>query len=166
MASTPSTRLLLLLALCVLPALVTAGSLGFRPFRVIGNVYCDTCRCGFETSATTYIAGARVRLECRDRKTLQLLYTSVEGVTNSTGTYDILVEDDHQDQICETVLVGSPLSSCQLADPGRARANIIVTRYNGVLNDIRFANAMGFLRDQALPGCTQLLKKYLESDDQ
>ncbi|KAG2716591.1 hypothetical protein I3760_03G133900 [Carya illinoinensis] len=165
MASTTSTRLLLLLALCVLPALVTAGSLGFRPFRIVGNVYCDTCRCGFETSATTYIPGAKVRLECRDRKTLQVLY-SVEGVTNSTGTYDILVEDDHQDQICETVLVGSPLYGCQLADPGRARANIIVTRNNGVLNDMRFANSMGFLRDQALPGCAELLKKYLESDDQ
>lgn len=112
-----------------------------------------------------WLSGARVRIECKDRKSLQLLY-SVEGVTNSEGTYNILVKDDHQDQICETVLVGSPLSSCQVADPGRARANIILTRNNGVLNDIRIANAMGFLRDQALPGCTQLLKQYLESDEQ
>lgn len=51
-----SRVVLVLLALCVLPALVSAKIVG-KPFHVQGRVYCDTCRCGFETSATTYIAG-------------------------------------------------------------------------------------------------------------
>ncbi|GMY11319.1 protein DOWNSTREAM OF FLC-like [Fagus crenata] len=155
-----STRLFLLLALCVLPALVS--SVG-NPFQVTGRIYCDTCRCGFETSATTYIQGARVRIECKDRESLQLVY-SIEGVTDSTGTYNILVEDDHQDQICSSVLVSSPVADCKSADPGRSCASLVLTRNNGVINDKQFANAMGFLKDQPLSGCSELLKQYLESD--
>lgn len=51
-----TARVFVLMALCVLPALVSA-----RPMRsnfiVQGRVYCDTCRAGFETSASTYIHG-------------------------------------------------------------------------------------------------------------
>ncbi|XP_062149197.1 protein DOWNSTREAM OF FLC-like [Alnus glutinosa] len=164
MASTCSTTsLFLLLALCVLPALVSTRQLG-NPFRVRGRVYCDTCRCGFETSASTYISGARVRIECKDRKSLQVVY-SVEGETNSDGTYEILVEDDHEDQMCQSLLVSSPIADCKSADPGRDRATVVLTRYNGCLNDQRFANAMGFLKDQPLSGCPKLLKQYLETDE-
>lgn len=47
---------MLLLALCVLlPALISGGRLMSKPFVLEGRVYCDTCRAGFETSATTYI---------------------------------------------------------------------------------------------------------------
>ncbi|XP_050379896.1 protein DOWNSTREAM OF FLC-like [Argentina anserina] len=156
------SRVLVLLALCVLPALVSAKVVG-KPFYVQGRAYCDTCRCGFETSATTYIAGATVRLECRYRNSLGLAY-SVEGMTDETGTYNILVEDDHEDQICEAVLVDSPISDCKSADPGRSRANVVLTRFNGVVKTRRFANNMGFLKDQELPGCAQLLKQYLNYD--
>lgn len=46
----------LMLALCVLlPALISASRPMSRPFLLQGRVYCDTCRAGFETSATTYI---------------------------------------------------------------------------------------------------------------
>ncbi|GKB21790.1 pollen-specific protein C13 [Tanacetum coccineum] len=50
-------KLVLLLALCVvaLPMLISASRPMSRPFRLTGRVYCDTCRAGFETSATTYI---------------------------------------------------------------------------------------------------------------
>ncbi|KAM5577340.1 protein DOWNSTREAM OF FLC-like [Rosa sericea] len=158
------SRVLVLLALCVLPALASAKTVG-KPFHVQGRVYCDTCRCGFETSATTYIAGARVRIECKYRKSLSLAY-SVEGVTDATGTYHILVEDDHEDQICETVLISSPISDCKSADPGRSRSNVVLTRFNGVVKTKRFANNMGFFKDQELPGCSQLLKQYLNYDQQ
>jgi hypothetical protein len=50
-------RVLLLLALCVLPALVRAARPARNPFVVQGSVYCDTCLAGFETSKTTNIAG-------------------------------------------------------------------------------------------------------------
>lgn len=59
----PSTmaKLLALLALCLLPVLSTAIATG-NTFSLKGRVYCDTCRCGFETSATTYLAGTYISI--------------------------------------------------------------------------------------------------------
>lgn len=57
-----AARVGLLLVLCVLPALVAAIRPQKNPFSVEGRVYCDTCRAGFETSATTYIPGTLSRL--------------------------------------------------------------------------------------------------------
>ncbi len=155
---------MLFVALCVLPALVSAGRLISQPFVLQGRVYCDTCRAGFETSATTYIAGAKVRVECKDRNSMQLLY-SIEGTTDSTGTYKIMVTEDHEDQLCDAVLVSSPWSDCASVDPGRDRAAVILTRYNGMVSDNRYANSMGFLKDHPMSGCTQLLQQYQEFED-
>lgn len=157
-------RLVYLFALLVVPAVVTAARPVGNPFIVEGRAFCDTCRAGFETSATTYLAGAKVRVECRDRNTLQLLY-SIEGTTDSTGTYKILVVQDHADQLCDAVLVSSPRPDCAIVVPGRERARVILTRQNGIVSDNRFANAMGFLKNEALPECAQLLKKYQEYED-
>ncbi|KAL9459108.1 hypothetical protein AB3S75_002488 [Citrus x aurantiifolia] len=151
-------RLFLLVALvALLPVeLVNAGD----PFHIRGRVYCDTCRCGFETSATTYIQGARVRIECKDRNSLNLKY-SVDGETDSTGTYNIHVDGDHQDQICYVKLISSPLADCKTADPGRARSQVILTRSNGAVSNLHFANALGFLKNRPLAFCPELLKKLV-----
>lgn len=109
-------------------------------------------------------AGARVRIECKDRNSLQLVY-SVEGVTDSTGTYKISIADDHGDQMCDAVLVKSPQPDCAKVDAGRDRSRLSLTRSNGLVSDTRFANAMGFMKDEPASGCTQLLKQYQESDD-
>ncbi len=135
-----------------------------HPFTLQGRVYCDTCRAGFETPVTSYIAGARVRIECKDRDTLQLVY-SVEGVTDSTGTYKIAIEDDHGDQMCDAILVKSPQADCAKVDPGRDRSRLSLTRNNGVVSDGRFANAMGFMKDEPDFGCTELLQKYQEYEN-
>ncbi|KAL6959328.1 hypothetical protein U1Q18_039476 [Sarracenia purpurea var. burkii] len=156
-------RMLVMFALCVLPALVTARHVG-NPFTVKGRVYCDTCRAGFETDATPGIPGARVRIECKDRDTLQLKY-NIEGVTDSTGAYNIVATGDRGDDICDVVLVSSPQSDCAEADPGRDRARVVLTGYNGLVSGTRFANAMGFLRTEPMSGCTEILQKYKETDD-
>uniref|UniRef100_A0A6N2LXH6 Pollen-specific protein C13 n=1 Tax=Salix viminalis TaxID=40686 RepID=A0A6N2LXH6_SALVM len=153
---------LLLFALCVLPSVVSAWSMG-NPFHVQGRVYCDTCQCGFETIKTAYIPGATVRIECRDRTDLQLRY-SLEGVTDSNGAYKIKVVGDQADRICQVVLVDSPLADCKSVDPVRNRAEIILTRSNGAISDLHYANSLGFVKDKALPGCAELVKKLLESD--
>ncbi|KAG2700969.1 hypothetical protein I3760_06G021000, partial [Carya illinoinensis] len=150
------SRTALLFALSViLPALmVSAGRPTRNPFIVKGKVYCDTCRAGFETSATTYIPGAKVRVECKDRKSMQLVY-SKEGTTDSTGTYSILVTEDHEDQLCDAMLVSSPQHGCATASPGRDRARVILTGYNGMASNNRFVNAMGFTKERALSGCAE-----------
>lgn len=50
-------KTVLLIALCLLLALAVESRPMKNPFVVEGKVYCDTCRAGFETSATTYIPG-------------------------------------------------------------------------------------------------------------
>ncbi|KAI3685399.1 hypothetical protein L6452_34641 [Arctium lappa] len=155
---------LMLVALCVLlPALISASRPMSHPFLLQGQVYCDTCRAGFETSATTYIARAKVRVECKDRE--QKLLYSMEGTTDATGTYNILVNEDHGDETCDVVLVSSPLGNCKTADPGRDRARVVLTRYNGIVSDTRFANAMGFMKDEVMSGCTTLLQSLMEEED-
>ncbi|KAF9682548.1 hypothetical protein SADUNF_Sadunf05G0120400 [Salix dunnii] len=157
-------RVFLLLALCVLPALARAARPGRNPFVVQGSVYCDTCLAGFETSKTTYIAGAKVRLECRDRKTQDLVY-SKEGTTDSTGKYSITVDEDHKDQICDCMLVSSPRKDCQSPSAGRDRARVILTNNNGLVSTTRYANSMGFMAAQPMSGCTELLRLYQEYED-
>ncbi|KAK4264893.1 hypothetical protein QN277_026012 [Acacia crassicarpa] len=152
-----------LLALC-LCTLIPFSTSEPRPFSVIGRVYCDTCRAGFETYATTYIAGARVRVVCKERESLAIVYTK-EGVTDSTGTYNILVEQDHGDQICEVMFVSSPVADCKVPDPGRSRSSIVVTRTdNGIVNDVHHANALGCHKDVPLPNCYEILKYYLSDE--
>lgn len=110
------------------------------------------------------LSGARVRIECKDRNSLNLKY-SIDGVTDSTGTYNIHVDGDHEDQICYAKLIGSPLANCKTADPGRARSQVILTRSNGAISYLHFANALGFLKDQPLAFCPELLKKYLPQNE-
>uniref|UniRef100_A0A2P2IP64 Pollen-specific protein C13 n=1 Tax=Rhizophora mucronata TaxID=61149 RepID=A0A2P2IP64_RHIMU len=148
-----------LVALCVLPAIVSAARPEKNPFVVQGRVYCDTCRAGFETSKTSDIAGAKVRLECRDRKTMDIVF-SKEGTTDSKGLYNIFVDEEHDDQLCDAVLVSSPQKDCSIPSAGRERARLVLTRFNGIASDSRYANAMGFMKDEAEPGCTEILQQY------
>ncbi|XP_015890924.3 protein DOWNSTREAM OF FLC [Ziziphus jujuba] len=151
-------RLFLLSALCVLlPALVLGQ------FQIQGRIYCDNCRFGFETEITTYIQGATVRLECVNRTNLQVMY-SAETQTDSTGTYNFDVKEDHQDQMCNCLLGKSPVANCNKADRGRKIASAVLTAYNGVVNRFHKVNSMGFLINEALPHCKQLHNKYFASE--
>ncbi|XVE83175.1 hypothetical protein DITRI_Ditri16bG0066700 [Diplodiscus trichospermus] len=156
-----ATKLFLLFAICVLPMLVNAST---EPFLIIGKVYCDACLAGFETSKCSYIPGARVEIKCYDRNTLNLKY-SIGALTDSTGTYRITVEDDHEDQLCYVNLVSSPIAGCKNVDPRRNKATVILTRGNGAVSKINHANAMGFLQDKPTAGCEELLKKLLQDDE-
>ncbi|XP_075501575.1 olee1-like protein [Primulina tabacum] len=153
-------NLLLWFALCVLPAIVIAQD----PLLLKGSVYCDSCRCGFETDASKYLAGAVVRIECRSRANSELTYQK-EGVTDSSGNYNMLVESDRGDDYCDAVLVKSSDPECSEPNKGRDRARVILTRNNGMSSNTRFANPMGFLKRTPLASCSKILKKYEEAED-
>ena len=76
-----------------------------------------------------------------------------------------MVNADCGDDIAEAMLVSSPDSECATPDKGRDRARVFLTRYNGMNSDTRFANAMGFLKNEPLASCTQVLQKYQETDE-
>ncbi|KAL4349931.1 hypothetical protein HN51_031019 [Arachis hypogaea] len=128
--------------------------------HVKGRVYCDTCRFGFETKATFYIPGATVAIQCKNKKTMKVEYYT-EVKTDNTGTYGIEVDKEFNEHNCESVLVHSPVLGCNKADPGRSKATLVLSHYkNGLLNHVHYANNLGFLKDEALPQCQQLLKYY------
>ncbi|TKY47643.1 DOWNSTREAM OF FLC [Spatholobus suberectus] len=158
----PRVLLLMALTLYIFPLLFPIAT---ATFHVKGSVYCDTCRAGFETNATLYIEGARVGIQCKERKTMKVVFYT-EGVTDSTGTYHVEVENDYRDHICECLLVKSPLKWCSTPDSGRDRSSIVLTHYqNGMVNHLHYANAMGYLKDEPLPECKKLLKYYLADSD-
>ncbi|KAK4790984.1 hypothetical protein SAY86_031397 [Trapa natans] len=148
-------RVLMLVAVCVLPAVVSAGN----TFWLDGRVYCDTCHFGFETPLSTYVEGARVMLECKDGVDMQDVYTA-EAVTGPDGRWMMEVDEDHHDEFCTVRLLSSPQEGCNSADPGRSRASLILTRYNGMASNHHSANSMGFFRDEPLAGCEEIRALY------
>nr|XP_010906302.2 pollen-specific protein C13-like [Elaeis guineensis] len=109
--------------------------------------------------------GAKVRLECRSRTT-GAKTCSFDGVTDRSGTYNILVADEHEHETCEAVLVSSPVKGCAETLEGRERARVFLTNNNGIASTKRFANSLGFQRDIALAGCAQLLKMYPQYENE
>ncbi|RWW32011.1 hypothetical protein BHE74_00018852, partial [Ensete ventricosum] len=54
------------------------------------------------------------------------------GTTDHTGTYNILVADEHEHEICESVLIRSPVSRSKTALPGRERAQLFLSCNNDI----------------------------------
>ncbi|PIA48078.1 hypothetical protein AQUCO_01400577v1 [Aquilegia coerulea] len=102
-----------------------------------------------------------VRVVCKTRDSLQPVF-SCDAFTDSTGSYSVTVAYDHEDQICESVLISSPQKNCAAIMPGRERANVILTNNNGIISYNRFANNLGFVRDEPLAACTNIKKLYEE----
>ncbi len=161
-----SLRILSVIAVVAIFALAgTAVANDLPDYIIQGRVYCDTCRAGFETNVTEYIKGAKVRLECK-RFGTQKVERSIDGVTDEKGTYKIELKDSHPEDICEMVLVQSPLPNCNEVQALRDRAEIVLSRNVGISDNIRMANPLGYLKDKALPACPDLLKTFnLTTDD-
>lgn len=105
------------------------------------------------------VTGAKVRLECRDRETENVTYT-VEGDTTEGGRYSLHIEGDHEDEVCETVLVKSSRPDCDEVNKDaftRRSARISLTKNNGIHSQARMANPLGFMRKKPLPGCAEVL---------
>ncbi|KAJ1262177.1 hypothetical protein BS78_09G087800 [Paspalum vaginatum] len=134
-------------------------------FVVTGRVYCDNCRAGFETNVSHNIAGATVQMECRHFETQELHHKS-EATTDAGGWYRLEVEDDHQEEICEVMVIKSPEADCAEIERFRDRSRIPLTRNNGIeQRGIRYANPIAFFRKEPLKNCGEILRKYDLYDD-
>lgn len=120
---------------------------------------------GFSVSFIFHCSlGAEVILQCKDRTTNDLVYSKL-GRTDSSGSYTILVDEDHENQICDAKLVSSPQHDCKEATPGRDQSRVILNRYNGIATDDRFVNNMGFMTKGVASGCAEILRQYQEFDN-
>lgn len=116
-----------------------------------------------------YDEGATVRLECRDPENSSNITLSQEATTNKDGNYNITVDGDHADEICEVMLVKSSQDDCaEWGDDKHTQhaGKLSITNNNGIVeSQVRNANPLGFMRKEPLPECPELLKSLgLEPD--
>ncbi|TXG46985.1 hypothetical protein EZV62_026279 [Acer yangbiense] len=158
MAKTLSTvaALIATAALCF-SALVGVAQATEQKLVVDGKVYCDTCRVKFETSLSEAVEGASVKLICKDRVSEETKL-EMEAETDKSGHYKFEVEGDHAEEICEVHLVKSPREDCNEIVKGWNSARILLTTDVGVVDSIRQANALGFMKKEALEKCGGVLQ--------
>lgn len=68
------------------------------------------------------------------------------------------VQGNHEEEICEVFLVKSPLPDCSEILKGGASARVQITSNNGMTDDTRVANSLGFLKKEPVDGCVDALK--------
>ncbi|KAK4798474.1 hypothetical protein SAY86_030800 [Trapa natans] len=156
----PSRAVVLLASTACFLTLLRTAQADSR-FFVEGKVYCDTCRTQFVTRLSEYLDGATVRLECSEREGGSLTY-SVEGTTDNTGTYRLPVDGEHEEEICEIVLVKSNKEGCDEVSKDtflRNSARITLTANSGMSTPVRSANPLGFMKKIPLPECSDVLKE-------
>ncbi|KAM3251353.1 major pollen allergen Lig v 1 [Capsicum annuum] len=82
------------------------------PLLVVqGRVYCDPCRAAFLSNLSEPLPGAGVQLQCHQFKTKKQVL-SIPALTNSIGSYRILLEGNHSDESCAVFLKSSPRKDC------------------------------------------------------
>ncbi|XP_057544907.1 pollen allergen Che a 1-like [Amaranthus tricolor] len=147
-------------ALCLV-WLAGVANAHYNHYHVMGSVYCDTCRIQFISRVSTMMEGATVRLECRNITSGVQTFKS-EAVTDNLGMYNIRVDGDYEDDICEIMLIKSPDKECTEISTdvyAKQSAKISLTSNNGEATDIRNANPLGFMRNTPLPECPEVLKE-------
>ncbi|KAI3906483.1 hypothetical protein MKW92_017757 [Papaver armeniacum] len=154
-----SPKILILLALCVLPALLVDARPLEDPYHVHGRVYCETCHLGCEHKLVTYIQGAVVKIVCKDDEDYNINY-SRDGVTGPDGRYKIEVREDHKDDYCFAVLVSSPQSDCNTIVDGLHQVTAVLTNDNGLPSHERNVNSLGFRKDTKVAGCSGLVQLF------
>ncbi|KAE8653835.1 Alg9-like mannosyltransferase family isoform 1 [Hibiscus syriacus] len=144
------------------------GAAESNKFKVVGHVYCDTCRVEFETKISQPISGAVVKLECRNRTDGAVTFQSPEITTTQSGDYRIHVEGDYEDSDCHVTLVKSSRPDCSDLTEDWRKARVVLTSLAGVSGDIRFANNLGFKKKEAVPECKKVLTElgYYELQDE
>ncbi|CAN8267368.1 unnamed protein product [Cochlearia groenlandica] len=131
-------------------------------FQIQGSVYCDTCRVQFITRLSKFLEGAKVRLECTSRTNGTVTLTK-EAVTDKTGSYIMDVTGDHEEEVCELMLVQSPDSGCSDVSKEaylRNAAKISLTANDGIVShETRIVNPLGFMVKTPLADCPAAFKE-------
>ncbi|KAH0453694.1 hypothetical protein IEQ34_018018 [Dendrobium chrysotoxum] len=117
---------------------------------------------GRAAPAVRFTVQGRVKVECREKTGVKTC--SYDGVTDSSGNFNIVVADEHEHEICEAMLVSSPDVGCKTEVPGREKSRIFLSHNNGISSDIRFANSLGYQKDTPLAFCSELMKIYNQDD--
>ncbi|MQL91268.1 hypothetical protein Taro_023878 [Colocasia esculenta] len=108
---------------------------------------------------------AKLRVECRDRRRTAILTYMADGMTDREGKYRIEVDGEHDDEICESVLISSPKSVCATPLTGRDRSRVVLSHSNSVVSNKSIANNLGFQRVAAMDGCSEITRETQERSE-
>ena len=102
-----------------------------------------------------------MKLVCREEANAGNETFTGEGVTDKNGVYKIEVDGDHEEEICEVSLLESADEECSdIPTDGYGHfARVSITGNNGIINPVRQANPLGFLKKDALPQCKEVLRE-------
>jgi Pollen protein Ole e 1 like len=109
-------------------------------------------------------SGAKVKLECKHFINGKIEHC-IHNFTDSAGKYTITIANSHEDEICEVVLVDSSRPDCKEITPGRDRARAVLSCDTGISSNVRYPNALGFLKDKPLDVCGVVMKQYQLEDE-
>ncbi|KAG8045771.1 hypothetical protein GUJ93_ZPchr0008g14100 [Zizania palustris] len=105
-------------------------------------------------------AGATVSVECRHFGSDEMKLKA-EATTDEWGWYKLEIDQDHQDEICEVVLVKSGDPKCSETEKFRDRSRVPLTSNNGIKQQgVRYANPIAFFRKEPLVDCGFILQMY------
>ncbi|XP_026413031.1 olee1-like protein [Papaver somniferum] len=113
--------------------------------------------CRFETEISEPIKGAKVGLECRNKEGGNITYTAEDVVTDEDGMYSVVINGDHEDDICKVLLKESPRSDCNEVVPTRNQGHVAITDNNDIDSPIRFMNSFAFLKKEPLSNCSKVI---------
>lgn len=106
-----------------------------------------------------------MKLSCKHRQTMEETYSDV-AVSDKEGNYKFVVHEDHKDEMCDVELVKSSDASCPKISLGREKSRVILNHFSGIATQIRHANNMGFEKEVSDVFCSELIKKYIVTEDE
>ncbi|KAF9608949.1 hypothetical protein IFM89_012117 [Coptis chinensis] len=104
------------------------------------------------------VVGAGEAPETAQKESLHSPLT-VKLTIHATTNSQLKVEGDHDEQICEVVLVKSHVDDyCSEIVLGLHRARVLITSNNGISSTTLHVNSLGFLKKQPLNFCPQIFR--------
>lgn len=99
-----------------------------------------------------------MKLECRKEADNAVTF-SKEGLTDNNGVYNIPVEGDHEEEICELKTVMSDVHECNDIMSAKEADKVVLTTNMGVSSMRRFVNPLGFMTKTVDPKCADIVKE-------
>ncbi|GFP90600.1 anther-specific protein lat52, partial [Phtheirospermum japonicum] len=89
---------------------------------------------------------------------------SVDGVIDNNGKYSLQVIGDHETDNCYVKAIRSPKPDCSepLTDVGISR--VVITENIRIHTEVRYANPIGFMTNDAHPQCISVLQDLFTED--
>ncbi|KAI3891528.1 hypothetical protein MKW92_019245 [Papaver armeniacum] len=122
----------------------------------ISYVYCDDFHVVNRSNVIHVVPDLRPKFLNRSKNAVNkeggnITYTAEDVVTDEDGMYLVVINGDHEDDVCEVLLKESPRSIVTVV-PTRNQGRVAITIDNGGIDSpIRFMNSLAFSRKYLSP---------------